>query len=68
MSHVAQECFEEGETSLISIELLDDIHVAKLQERVPSCFDGRHAGAKIVSGLQRDVIVDFGPQEILVAR
>jgi hypothetical protein len=57
-----------GEASLISIELLDDIHVAKLQERLPSCRDGRHTSPKVVCRLQGNVIADFGPQEVLVPR
>ena len=68
MAHIAQERFHKRESSLISIAFLDDIHVAKLQERLPSCLDGRHTSPKVVCRLQGNVIVDFGPQVVLVPR
>jgi hypothetical protein len=68
MSHIAQERFHKGESSLISIDFLDGIHVAKLQESLPTGFDGRHASPKIVCCLHGNVIIDFGPQDFLVPR
>ena len=68
MSHIAQERFHKGESSLISIDFLDGLHVAKLQQRLPASFDGREAGPKVVRRLHRDVFFEFGSQELLVPR
>ena len=68
MSHIAQERFHKGESSLISIDFLDGFHVAKLQQRLPASFDGREAGSKVLGRLHGDVLFEFGPQEFLVPR
>src|SRR5262245_18440388 len=68
MSHIAQERFHKRESSLIAIDFLGGLHVPKLQESLPSGFDGRHSRPKVVCRLPGNVIVDFCPQDFLVAR
>ena len=66
VARIAEECFRKRESSLIAIDLLDGFHVAKLQQRLPTGFDGRQAGSKILGRLHGDVFVDFGPQDVFV--
>jgi hypothetical protein len=68
VTQVLHQRFYERETSLVSVAVFHDFHVAELQQRLTPGFDGRQAGATVLGGLHGDVFFDFGSQEVFVPR
>ena len=62
------ERFDERESSLVAVGVLDGFHAAKLQQRLPASFDRREASSKVLCRLHGDVFFEFGSQEFLVPR
>ena len=65
-SHILQKIFHQRQSSLGSIVLLDPLHAAKLQHRLPSRLDGRQTRAKIFLSLQRNMSLDLFLQPVIL--
>src|SRR5207253_8372224 len=58
-SHIGKQAFEQRQTALLSIALLNRFDAAELQDRRSSSRLRRHTGLKVVFGLHFDVRFEF---------